>query len=352
MEKQKELFDNKDFEYFDLFQHQTEYSNKILESAKKIKQNIQEIYEDFKNPKQDIDDDTWVFDFDVNLTQVSEQPEPDALKLFTRQYTPVVKVYQKDRFKCRIEFSDDTKYIHKHINELYVGESVSQEYFFDVAQQYFLLDFLYRQIKEEKLTDEFISKVKENCYEYEPDKHAVICVNCKLRGRNMPDRINPNLHSVISHINTLWHNLFKQTAFSIISNYKNYLNEDELIKQLNDKKSKFIPEAISDYFQNDFLLLNNMEFMNNEKPYTTDWNDCIFAPFLIEKKEGKYCLKDIDSIKKQSKQIFLFQKIQRDGMFYKTEIYIPDKYMKLDYFDKIISLSMKLLELKPQEEKF
>jgi hypothetical protein len=350
MDKQNSLFDNEYSEYFDLFQKQTEYSSKILENAKKIKQSIQEIYKDINFLTQEIDADAWIFDFDVILTQVSEQPEPNALKLFTRQYTPVVKVYKNNSLASTIIFDTETKYIHKHINELFVGESVSQEYFFDVAQQYFLLDFVYRQIKNENFTKTFVSKVKESCNDYEPTNKNIICVNCKLQGRNMPDKINPNIHSVISHINTRWSILSKQTTFSIIGNYKNYLNEDELIKQLNDKESEFISETISDYFQNDCLLLNNMEFLN-EKPYTTDWNDRIFAPILLEKKEDKYCLKNIDSIKKINKQIFLFQKIKPDGMFYKTEIYIPDKDMTQDNFIKIVSLSMQLLKFKQQEER-
>ena len=349
--KQSNLFDNDYSEYFDLFQKQTEYSDKILEKAQKIKQNIQELYKDFNFSTQNIDSDFWVFDFDVILIQVSEQPEPNALKLFTRKYTPVVRVYKDNSCVATITFNDETKYIHKHINELFVGESVSQEYFFDVAQQYFLLDFVYKQLKNENFRDDFVSKIKESCEGYKKTNNNVICVNCKLRGRKMPDKINPNLHSVISHINSLWHMLSSQLAFCIIGNYKNYLNEDELIKLLNDNKSRLISETISDYFQNDFLLLNNMEFMNNEKPYTREWNDCIFAPSLIEKKNNKYCLKTIDDIKQNKDDIFLFQKIKPDGIFYKTEIYIPEENMTQNYFIKIVSLSTELLKSKQREIK-
>jgi hypothetical protein len=90
MEKRNDLFDNDYSEYFDLFQQQTDYSSKILEEAKRIKQSIRKIYEDIDFLDHKIDPNAWAFDFDIILTQVSEQPEPDALKLFTRQYTPVV----------------------------------------------------------------------------------------------------------------------------------------------------------------------------------------------------------------------------------------------------------------------
>lgn len=350
MDKQSNLFDNFS-EYFDLFQKQTDYSNKILENAKKIKQDIQELYKDINFPKEDFDSDVWVFDFDVTLNQVSEQPEPDTLKLFTRQYTPTVKLYRNTSFVCTISFVEEVKYIHKHINELFVGESVSQEYFFDVAQQYFLLNFVYSQLNNGLFTDTFILKVKGCCDDYEQTNTNIICVNCKLRGRKMPDKISPNLHSTISHINTLWRILASKSTFSIIGNYKNYLNEDELIRQLNGNGSKFISGTISNYFQNDFLLLNNMEFMNNEEPYTSEWADRIFAPSLLAEKKGKYYLKDIDDIKQNKDKIFLYQKIKEDGMFYKTEIYIPENDFTQGNFNKIISLSMELLKLKQQEEK-
>jgi hypothetical protein len=350
MAKQTSIFDNDFSEYFDLFQKQTDYSNKILENAKKIKQNIQELFRDVDFSMNDINTSMWIFDFDVILTQVSEQPEPNSLKLFTRQYTPVVKVYKNNSFVNTIIFNDETKYIHKHINELFVGESVSQEYFFDVAHQYFLLDFLYKQLQDGNFTNFFISKVKEFCTDYEEINNNIICVNCKLRGRKMPDKINPNLHSVISHINSLWKILTSKSKYSIIGNYKNYLNENELIRLLNDSKSRFISETISDYFQNDFLLLNNMEFMNNEKPYTKDWDNRIITPLLIEKKNEKKYLKDINGIKQNKDNIFLFQKIKPDGIFYKTEIYIPENDMSQDNFNKIVSLSMDLLKLKEREK--
>jgi hypothetical protein len=233
---------------------------------------------------------------------------------------------------------------------LFVGENVSQEYFFDVAQQYFLLDFVYKLLRNGMFSLDLVSKIKESCNEYDEKQETIICVNCKLRGRNMPEKINPNLHSVISHINTLWHNLSKQSNFTIIGNYKNYLNENELIKLLNNEEHKFVSETISDYFQNDCLLLNNIEFLY-ENPYTIDWNSRIFSPLLLKNEDDKYCLIDKNELEELNKQIFLFQKIKPDGMFYKTEIYIPSKTITEEYFNKIISLSMSLLSLKQQEEK-
>lgn len=340
---------NNIFDYFKLFQEQNQYSEKLLGDAKKIKQSIQEIYENVILLENQEDNDFWILDFDINLTQVSEKPEPDALKLFTRQYTPIVNIYKNNAPQCEpIKFTDETKYIHKHINELFVGDSISQEYFFDIAQQYFLLDFVYRQIKNEKFTTSFVSKIKEFCNDYEETKQTVICVNCKLRGRKMPDKINPNLHSAISHINTLWGNLAEQSSFIIIGNYINYLNEDELIIQLNKNNLISIPGKISDFFQNDFLLLNNMEFMN-EKPYTIKWNNIIIPPSLLKKDGEKYHIKDIFEIIKTNEQIFLFQKIKPDGKFYKTEIHIPNKDISQDYFNKIITMSMKLLKLKSEK---
>ena len=135
-----------------------------------------------------------------------------------------------------------------------------------------------------------------------------------------------------------------------MGNYKNYLNENEFIIQLNDEDTGLISERILKYFQNDFQLLNNMEFMS-EKPYTVDWNDRIFAPILIEKNSDNYNLKNIDFIKSNKDQIFLFQKTKDDGLFYKSELFIPEKDMTQENFERIVSLSMKLLKSKEREEK-
>jgi hypothetical protein len=339
--------------HFDLFQKQNDYSEKLLENAKKVKKNIQDVYNNIDfTPKEINQNDFWYFDFDVELKQVSEQPEPGTLKLFTRQYTPVVRVYHNEIQGQRLEFDNkETKYIHKHINELFIGDSISQEYFFDMANQYFLLDFVYNQIKNEDSIIAFEQTVKKTYNDYDKSKKSIICLNCKLQGRILPLKINPNIKSAIDHINTLWNNLSKQSKFILISNYLNYSNENELIILLNE--NNIISEPVRDYFQNDFLLLNNMEFMN-EKPYTMDWNNLIFSPLLLDKKDDKYCLKDIDSIHKMedcNKKIFFFQKIKDDGMFYKSEIFIPIEDMRKITFLNVISMSHDLLNKKQQEEK-
>jgi len=369
MATQINLFDNYS-KYFELFQEQNDYSKTVLEKAKQIKESIQEVYKNVVfNESSNNHEDVWVLDFDAVITQVSEQPSRDSLKLFTRQYTPIVRIYKNGSLVGKLNYevafketdketgveikkskNPEVKYIHKYINELFIGDNISQEYFFDVAQQYFLLDFVYKQIKNEESVNKFVQKIKKLSDNYEREQQTIICVNCKLRGRNMPDNINPNLYSAISHINTLWDNLSKQQNYIIIGNYINYLTENELIKQLNNNESPLVSETISDYFQNDFLLLNNMEFMN-EKPYTNKWDNRIFAPLLLEKQTDKYCLKNIDYIKGVNNQIFLFQKTKPDEKFYKTEIYVPHSLFTHDIFTKSISLSMDSLKLKLQEEK-
>ncbi len=355
MGKQIDLYDEKDYsDYFELFQKQTDFSDNILEKAEKIKDNIQEIYKNVSFQTADSDFKAWVFDFDVILKQASEHPEPSASKLFTRKYTPIVNVYKNGSIIATKTFKDEAKFIHKYINELFVGDSISQEYFFDLAQQYFLLDFLYNQMENGTFSTDFFSKINESIKIDEgihKDDLIVISVNCKLRGRNMPKDIHPNLKSVISHIKTLWESLSsRQTSYCIMGNYKNYLNENEFIIQLNDEDTGLISERILKYFQNDFQLLNNMEFMS-EKPYTVDWNDRIFAPILIEKNSDNYNLKNIDFIKSNKDQIFLFQKTKDDGLFYKSELFIPEKDMTQENFERIVSLSMKLLKSKEREEK-
>lgn len=334
---------------FDLFQEQNDYSNKILEEAKILKKGIQEFYSVIEFKKTEIKD-SWLFDFDVNINQVAEQIEPGSIKLFTRQYTPIMRVYQNSEYKGNIEFDkSETKIINKYINELFVGESVSQEEFFDIAKQYFLLDFTYRQLNDEN-SDIFVQRVKTQFSEYNKSESTIISVNCKLRGRYNLKTANPNLHSAICHINRLWDNLSSQSKFIIIGNYRNYSRENELISQLNNQNLGIFTETISNYFQNDFLLLNNMEFMD-ENPYTWEWNEFIFSPLLLEKKEGKYYLKKDVSTHEINKEIFLFQKIIPDGIFYKTEIYIPKKDVNQVDFIQIILLSQELLKLKHREEK-
>lgn len=340
---------NNHFNDFDLFQEQNDYTNKILEEAEILKKSIQEFYSVIEFEKTEIKD-SWLLDFDVNINQVAEQIEPGNIKLFTRQYTPIMRVYQNSELKANIEFEkSETKIINKYINELFVGDSVSQEDFFDIAKQYFLLDFTYRQLKDEN-SDIFVQRIQKQFNEYNHSEKTIVSVNCKLRGRNNSNTSNPNLFSAICHINKLWDNLSSQSKFIIIGNYRNYSRENELITQLNNKELGLFTKTISNYFQNDFLLLNNMEFMD-ENPYTLKWNEFIFSPLLLDKKEGKYYLKNYDSIHKINNEIFFFQKIIPDGIFYKTEIYIPQKSVNQVNFIQIILLSQELLKLKQREEK-
>ena len=345
MAQQAELF-NDNSEFFSLFQKQNKYSEGILEKAKQIKQDIQKIYnnETLSSDSHVGGNDTWVFDFDVSLTQVSEQSKPDDLKLFTRRYTPFLNVYKNNILQKTIEFNEDTRFIHKHINELFVGVNVSQEYFFDVARQSFLLDFVDKQIENERIIDDCVTKVVEFCPDYGEAQQTIICINCKLRGREVPNmKVSPDFLSAINQINKVWKKLSEQSGFIVIGNYSYFLYEDEFISQLNG--SKFISETISNYFPNDFLLLNNMEFIY-EKSDTRGWSEQIFSPLLLEKIDEHYKLKDIEKIKELKKEIFLFQKIKLDGEFHKTDIYIPDKYMNQDNFNRVVSLSKELLRLK------
>lgn len=332
---------------FDLFQDQNDYSSKILADANKIKKEIQEYYK-ILYIGGGSNSDYWLFDFDVHIHQVAEQPEPNSLKLFTRQYVPVVRVYCNNEPKGNLIIdTSETKIINKYINELFVGDSVSQEYFFDIAKQYFLLDFVYKLIVLDSAN--FVSKINKEFSEYNNSDNTVIHVNCKLRGRDISSRVNPNLYSAICHINKIWDNLYLESKFVIVGSYRNYSRENELIMQLSEIKLDSGSNSIANYFQNDFLLLNNMEFMD-EDHYTREWNDIILSPLLIEKKNDSLGLKDSVTGLDLYKNIFLYQKIKEDSIFYKTEIVLPLNKRNNSALEQAILLSKEILKLKQIEE--
>lgn len=352
-EKEKNSTSN----WFDLFQNQTDHSNRILDTAKRIKTAIQEYYKNNEESFADDLSDFWVVDIDAQIDRAAEQNQPNGLKLFTRQYTPIIRVYKSDDvmenrsslLPCQptyngmvldgspLKLNRSVKFIHKHTNAMFVGNSISQECFFDVAKQFFLLDFLYKHIK-------YLSRLLTRFYKMNNGKTIVIHVNCKLRGCNSEvinerGTMTSGFRYAINYINTIWGNISKQADFIIIGSYDGYLNENELIAQLNDVDPNIVTEIISDYFQNDFLLLNNMEFIN-DPPYTSDWSDLIFPPKFTNKLNPN----------ESPLNLFFFQKYKPDGKFYKTELYLPKHLLKnRDILNKTIRLSSALLKEKNRE---
>lgn len=317
-----ENIDNK-INQLDLFQKLDDYKD-VFEKAQISKENIQKKYTEISIKEfssSDIDK-FCIFDFDITVTQLSEQPEPNSPKLFIRKYVPTLKIINEEPNPEIINFTE--KVVPKWINEIYVGNSISQDYFHEIAKQYLLLETI----------DNFI---KNNEYsQYINGKIGIIHMNGKLLGRAKSAQTNPYITATINNINNIFNRLVSQSNFILIGSYLNYIFENTLILQLDESTEFNNQDKISNFFQNDFLLLNNMEFMM-EKPYTLGWPSPLYPPFILDMDNKKI---DMSKISK----FFFFQKIKDDGVFYKTEVYMPNNLLNEKLLENVISISTEFLK--------
>lgn len=334
--------DESRFKQLELFQEPEDYKE-VFENAKRAKEFIQNKYSKFNDDEMVniTPDKFWIFDFGISITQLSEKPEPDSPKLFIRKYTPTLDIYATGDYSnpiYRKKFTE--KVVPKFINEIYVGNSISQDFFYEIAKQYLLLETVDNFLKEQELVELVNRWTNDLSQRFTVNTQAIIHINSKMFGRVKPTPTNPYITATINKINNISNRLKNRTDNIFIGNYLNYIFENELILDL-DKNSTFRNDGkISNYFQNDFLLLNNMEFLT-ELHNTKNWHQFIIPPSFLKINTKSLALKQINDM---PDFLFFFQRIQDDGMFYRTELYIPKKYMNDTILKETISISMTFLK--------
>lgn len=336
------------YKQLELFQDIEDYQNEF-ETAREVKSCIQNVYSTFKIDKE-IDDVTkiinhyYILNFKVKVTQLSNKPEPNSPKLFMRKYTPILEIYDSKAIgKLIYKETFIEKTIPKWINEIYVGSIISQELFYELSKQYILLETIVKYFNNDYSINEVNNQLIEKKKDIQLNSDATLIVNIcsKLFNRNKANPTNPYITSAINKINNLSNKLMSQSTIIIISEYLNYRFESDLISDIDKTSTIKRKENIGTFYQNDFLLLNNMEFLS-DKPYTQDWNPYIIFPtkFL---KIVKNSAENID-YEKIKQILFIYQKVKLDGLFFRNEFYIPSGFNLKDYFWDIIVISRELLK--------
>jgi len=336
------------YKQLELFQNIEDYQSEF-ETARKVKSCIQNAYSTIKFDKEidgtdNIAHQYYILNFKVRVTQLSNKPEPNSPKLFMRKYTPILEIYDSLAIgKLIYKESFIEKTIPKWINEIYVGSIISQELFYELSKQYILLETIVKYFDSDYSIDKVNKQLtgKEGDIQLNSGANLIVNICSKLFSRIKVNPTNPYITSAINKINNLSNKLLSQKTTIILSEYLNYRFEFDLISDIDKNSSINRKENIGTFYQNDFLLLNNMEFLS-DKPYTQDWNPYIIFPTKFLNIVGNNA-KNIDYNKIQQ-ILFIYQKVKLDGLFFRNEFYIPDKFNLKDYFWDMIIISRELLK--------
>ena len=314
---------NNNFKQLELFQDSENY-NQDFDNAKTAKEYLKKIYSNFEIEDKSNIRNFQVLNFRVDIDQLIKRNEPDTPKLFLRRYKPVLEIYSVDNLITPIKTLNlQEKTIPPFINEIYTGTDFPQDLFYELSKQYILLETV----------NDYIS---ENYDLLNSNKSILIYISSKIFNLTKPKYSNPHMDSAINKINNISDKLKKLNNVLFIGVFFNYKYEDNLIFDLTNDAKINIPNDIQlkDYFHNDFLFLNNAEFIS-EKTNTNGWKDIIFSPNFLNNDSRKLILNS-----ELPNEFYYYQKLKLDGIFYKIEIYKNN----LDFNFKTITIIKELIE--------
>jgi hypothetical protein len=364
---------------YNVFFHDTsEFSDNQFAAAKKEKETIQQIYNKFNESElkpDSISGEYIILDYDVEVLSIGESSfSLDALKSYTRKYTPKLKKYIVNgdysiELKEEILLSaNDTKIVPAYINSQYIGE-LGQDQFYNIARQCFLINLVYRHFinGSGKKIDE-IEKIKMEIENPNSRKKIIVLFNdCRLKLTKPMQKIKQGFDAVIDETNHFLKKIIEKNII-VITYHKNYIDESVLIDQIIEEEKIDIEKELKEHFKNDMLLLNNKTILDEkDKGYTTDWlSNFIFPPKLIDIENNKCILKQFEDVKETLKKkpnknqqqsltlfskptveeidkLFFYDRVKEDDLFYKIEFFIPQDILEERLYKEIVWISHNLL---------
>jgi hypothetical protein len=337
--EEKNLFVNS----FEIFQEKDAECNSIIQEAEKIKKDIQNIYKDIIIDASEYNHDFSIniLDYDVKIDKFTDKEvgyNPLTPRLYTCIYNPSFYLYKyfftkenpstiKEREKIDLsnEFEPETKNVIKnYVYDSFIGNLISKEYFENLAKQNFLLNIIRKQHTN---NEDFFNKYTK----HDENNVNIIFIHSKLQDFNFKtDSTVYHLKNAILEIKNA-NSFLHGKDFVVVGHFKNYQNENTLIKQLSESEN-YRWDKLKDYYPNDYIFLNNAEYLD-DKINTNDWvHSNLFPPSIIDFKNC--CLKRIET----EEDIFYYSKIKDDGIFYKTEIFLPKSMRKTEYFQMLVNL--------------
>ena len=162
----------------------------------------------------------------------------------------------------------------------------------------------------------------------------------------------------ISNFYSSIRNLQKGKNWYFIACHDNFTDESSLLEQIDnnkiikDKIKKALKKdyhPLTDLFQNDYLFLNNSEFIQ-EKYNTNGWDtDCIISPDILtvdfmeidDKELSKKSLNTNEKDKNEHRKMSCYTK-KTPGKFLRNEILFPNTNIENKTLKEIITIAQKL----------
>lgn len=323
-----------DYRQLELFQVPTPYEKDVFKHAYQLKVAAQDYYNNVNFSPMPISDafklqqnKYAILFFDVEIEQIRDSEltvEPSTPKMFIWQFTPTIKLINSgvthtihDKFDESNAFIR-TKIIPKWINELFTTNSFTHGEFLQFTKQYFTLELIQNTLNNDKYAEE-IQKLVES------GKNIIIYFGSKFFADN--DRFTTSLLEldILNKIKNFYYRLrsLQKPNWYFVSSYNDFINESDLLSDLDMQFGYDGSKEFSHYvksFQNDYLFLNNAEFVY-QKGNTEKWDtDMIIAPSLIDSTVG---INNDKLISNTSRAYYCYCKQGSGEIFYRNEILFP-----------------------------
>jgi hypothetical protein len=303
-----------------LFRDIDSEDNLAFNNAKKLKSLAQEKLKDIDVNFQDSDDDSEyiIIQFRTNIIQIKESNSPDELRFFLRKIKSSFKLWTYkngtvsyiNKFDEKIREKDIEKIIPNWANKIYTENRIPLELFLDICVQNFSFSFLFDLIQ-----DGFINQFVSENFE---GKKVILFLSHKLIPLTDMLPESSYLTNLENKTEKFYHKV-KEIAdnenWLLAGCFRDFTRETILLKEFNtilekeNEKSNF-----KTLFANDYLFLNNVEFLS-ERPFTggTWHSNIIKSPINL------MAQKVLDN-----GNAYIYLREDRAAGFYRNEFYKKD----------------------------
>ncbi len=345
-----------DYSQLELFQELNDYENKIFERAKKLKLIVTNAYSKIKlaELKDDIQQNYAVLNVTVKIQHIREgdpESQPNSPKMFIWQFAPTISLLVNEQQTLVVAANNSlkntsAKIIPQWINSLFTTDSFSKGMFKQLAKQCYILNLLIDVFSDEQVFATIVEKIG--------DKDLLINMDSKIFARIRNEPTSMFERDVINKVKNLFFKLkgFQKENWFMVGHYEDFVDDSDLLGSLdqNDYIKKEIDNTVglqknghslTSLYQNDYLFLNNAEFVN-ETPNTDDW-DCkyVMSPKIINSTFEAIDDKKLNQVVGgQINEIFCYQKYGGEH-FIRKEIVFPKKNLSIEKFEEILNVSQK-----------
>lgn len=340
----------------ELFQSPGEHESWIFEQAKQAKKVVQDLYNkldlNFPNAKNVIEKSCATLQLEITIDLVSDSDvnrEPSSPRAFIWQFIPAFKLKKGDeeiQISANYQYMNESKVIKAWFNTLYTAKNFSQSEFLTIASQYFTLELLSTTLSDDKFINEIETKIGR--------RDLIIYFDYKLFPPNIIKPVDFMKDDIIKKVNNFYKKLLQlqKNNWYYIGIYEYFLDQNIFLTELDNNKKvmerrksgsskKMEHKTFNEIFQNDFLFLNNIAFINKEhNTHGWDSNYIISPEFFgddFNKIDKGKLYNQTDNGEKR--EIYLYIKKRPDSNFFRADILIPNEKLTSEKFKALIAIT-------------